>query len=301
MPSDATERRLDAWQPPPSSSSSCPCPMGSYCDLATNRCVAGCGLDDDCEPGLVCEDRACRDGCRSDADCGGDVCDPASRTCRRGCRETDDCGEEQRCDRETWICTPGCDSDRNCREGRHCEAGECRGGCRLDANCPTGMHCADGECTAGCASAEATTVDGAEGNCADGQSCNTLGADGRPTYECGSPPCDWQCRPQCALNCEGWYACFGAWTGDPDAIEPRMCRQQCIADTDCGSGYRCTRFPLDVSDPWGDGATLCARPCTSDAQCQAGTWPRGECSCGSDGVCHLGTDECFPFKSDFGL
>jgi hypothetical protein len=53
----------------------CPCPSGSYCNLANNSCVVGCGVDDDCGAAQFCNaSHECRDGCRSAAGCAPHDC-----------------------------------------------------------------------------------------------------------------------------------------------------------------------------------------------------------------------------------
>jgi hypothetical protein len=56
----------------------CPCPAGSFCDLATNSCRLGCLGDPDCKMGQYCDvtARACVAGCREDVECGaGSTCE----------------------------------------------------------------------------------------------------------------------------------------------------------------------------------------------------------------------------------
>ncbi len=321
MPADSGALRLDARPLP----SSCPCPTESYCDLATNRCVAGCGVDGDCGEGRICEDRACRagcraddecaaseicdddelvcrDGCRSDADCGGSVCDETTLTCRRGCRTQSDCPAEQLCDEEAATCVGGCVDDEGCRDGRICEAGACRSGCRVHDDCPYGQHCGDrGTCEAGCLPPDETSFYESSGSCPPGQACNVLDFAGRAS-NCDSPPCVWECRTLCSLSCEGGYHCFGVWVGEGSHTEHSMCRKPCEADSECDAGYRCTGFVRDADEPWRDPpVTYCARYCSTDAQCMDGTLPRGECRCDSDGICRSGGYECTPYKSGFGL
>src|SRR5687767_1432736 len=63
----------------------CPCPDGSFCDLATRTCVAGCALDEECPAGQACgADHACHQGCRGDDECGaGQRC--RDRVCVDAC------------------------------------------------------------------------------------------------------------------------------------------------------------------------------------------------------------------------
>src|SRR5262245_47818498 len=56
-------------------SSACPCPKETYCDLPTNTCKVGCVELDGCGPGRVCDvaSRTCKIGCVSCVD-DGDPC-----------------------------------------------------------------------------------------------------------------------------------------------------------------------------------------------------------------------------------
>lgn len=49
----------------------CPCPVESYCDLASNSCKVGCVTDDECSHGRSCDQatRTCIDGCQTPSDC----------------------------------------------------------------------------------------------------------------------------------------------------------------------------------------------------------------------------------------
>src|SRR5262245_50023080 len=53
---DAGERSAaDLATPSPDlAHAGCPCPLGWYCDLATNTCVVGCNAQDGCGPGQYC-------------------------------------------------------------------------------------------------------------------------------------------------------------------------------------------------------------------------------------------------------
>lgn len=129
----------------------CPCPKESYCDLASNMCVAGCLEDSHCATGRICDagPRQCRVGCRNDAACGaGRICD--RETCRAGCRKDTDCGVNQICDPTQNVCQDGCTSDAACGMGQICEALRCKIGCRMDTGCGMGQICEAMKCRAGC-------------------------------------------------------------------------------------------------------------------------------------------------------
>src|SRR4051794_31492884 len=61
----------------------CPCPLGSYCNLATDSCIAGCTDTTQCETPQICNTvtRQCLSGCTSDTDCGGLICNVATLKC----------------------------------------------------------------------------------------------------------------------------------------------------------------------------------------------------------------------------
>ena len=84
--------------------STCPCPVESYCDLATNTCKAGCTSHDQCSKGRFCDTakRTCKDGCRTAIDCA----EPAngSVTCNAGTCVTS-------CDTKFHACGAACKSD----------------------------------------------------------------------------------------------------------------------------------------------------------------------------------------------
>jgi hypothetical protein len=146
------------------------CPLGSICDLATNRCIAGCTADGGCPSVQICQARACVTGCRSDAACGagricesmscrlgcradvecgaGRICDALS--CRAGCRDHGACGTDEICDLAALRCVAGCLDDSACDAGEICEGSTCRRGCRADGGCAAGEICEALSCRAGC-------------------------------------------------------------------------------------------------------------------------------------------------------
>lgn len=164
----------------------CPCPEESYCDLASNRCVAGCAADEHCSRGRYCDTgaRTCRDGCRGDAECPADqAClGHACTGCSSSCNDGDPCTSDV-CVRAQCTNPPGNDGascrddgnpctgdvcragrcehpaaseqqpcpDRPCNMGSVCTAGECRGTALADGTkCGSGMfeYCLAGSCEA---------------------------------------------------------------------------------------------------------------------------------------------------------
>ena len=118
---------------------SCPCPIGSYCDLAINHCVIGCTLNDHCPLAEVCEDRHCVDHCPACDD--GDAC--TTDACQRGvckhapgndgaqCAGSSPCVQRGVC--QAGACQPvpvadgtTCANATNCSSSSVCHAGTCQ-------------------------------------------------------------------------------------------------------------------------------------------------------------------------------
>ncbi len=106
-------------------------PAGSYCDLASGKCVQ-CKADDPttCQAGLYC--------------------DAATLTCLAGCDTQDDCNAAadagvMHCDLSTHKCV-GCTADDHCALGMICKAGSCDEGCTAQHGCEAGLTCCSGSC-----------------------------------------------------------------------------------------------------------------------------------------------------------
>ena len=113
---------------------SCPCPLETYCDLATDTCVVGCTKDEECDAGRICDPvaRECLPGCREDPDCpSGQICE--GLMCIEGCREDADCDAGEICDGLT--CRQGCNTTDECPPGQICDDTIYRQGCTSDADC----------------------------------------------------------------------------------------------------------------------------------------------------------------------
>ena len=105
---------------------SCPCPAGSYCDLATNRCVAGCATTMNCAAGEYCDAavRMCQSGCDADAQCGPRrICD--QHACVVGCRS---------CPSDDNVCTDDVCVDGMCAHVAAADLTNC--------STPTSVTCA---------------------------------------------------------------------------------------------------------------------------------------------------------------
>jgi hypothetical protein len=120
--------------------SQCPCPVESYCDLTSSKCVVGCTTNDQCSTGRACNTttRMCLNGCRDDASCGaGRICE--NFTCRDGCRQNTDCSKGSIC--VSTVCQPGCATTGDCTvTGQTCVSMSCA--------CPSAQMVCNNACTA---------------------------------------------------------------------------------------------------------------------------------------------------------
>jgi hypothetical protein len=186
--------------------SSCPCPLESYCDLATNRCKKGCVEDAQCSQGKICltDSRTCVAGCREDKQCGGvgQICDKLA--CTPGCRADGECGAGNICDNLT--CRPGCRQDSTCGAHEICEQTSCRAGCRNDGGCQSGEICEKTTCRAGCR---------LSASCAMEKRCDAT-------------------TLTCVAGCEGDARCN---TGR--ICDAGQCRNGCRSDTGCALKSYC--------------------------------------------------------------
>jgi hypothetical protein len=140
------------------------CPHQSYCDLAANKCVAGCLDDSACDTGAICTNRQCVAGCRSDPGCGtGQIC--TNQKCVSGCRSDTGCAAGQIC--QSQKCVTGCRTDGACGgTGNICDNAMCRAGCRDNTGCASGFVCdPTNSCAAICTG----------GSCGTNQWCDATG------------------------------------------------------------------------------------------------------------------------------
>lgn len=315
--------------------SSCPCPLETYCDLATSTCVVGCTSDENCSTGRICyvdvrecrdgcrdddwcpsgqicDDLSCRVGCRGDGDCSGAnvICDVTTYECRTGCRSDADCtGADEICDLSTNVCRTGCRNDGECGSEEICDSGSstCRPGCREDDGCNSGRICEAGSCRDGCRTddtcGDEAVCDPASHTCVAGCRNDEGCRDGRI--------CDEEtllCRDGCRVHddcpietyCDETNVC--AEGCGPDgwyAGMPERCPvgQACVP-TRCG-GDHCNWHCQDQCYGWD-----CHSSETETYTCfdeyddsdYASTW-RCRQTCSSDAVCS-GGDICTPFTSN---
>ncbi len=172
--------------PPPPLPKNCPCPPDSYCDLATNSCVAGCREDAHCSKGKYCDKAVslCKVGCRSSADCSDDGNGCTDLACTGGscvhvpnkapCADDGNSCTADVCSGGT--CThPPANNGKLCGATKDCSDFRCQNGACAESFFKAGTACPDDKdvCTS-------DTCDGA-GSCKhatvpDGTTCpNTWG------------------------------------------------------------------------------------------------------------------------------
>lgn len=108
---------------------SCPCPIESYCDLASGSCKVGCTKHEECNAGRFCEldARVCKSGCRSVNECTKPA--NAKASCDKGkCSSACDvsfhaCGATCKADDDLNACGPTC---LVCPANTACAGGSCR-------------------------------------------------------------------------------------------------------------------------------------------------------------------------------
>jgi hypothetical protein len=241
----------------------CPCPVESYCDLATNTCVVGCTADEQCDVGRICivEARICREGCRNDTDCStGHICE--NTTCRPGCRDDSDCTAGSIC--ENLSCRSGCRQDSDCGQGTICDNTVCREGCRSNEMCPGGRVCRDTYCIEGCRTSAECATAGAEcvdalcicpqalvpcdGVCVDTNSnslhCGTCGVTCAQTnnMECRAGSCECigglsKCDGVCMDTQSDVHHCGSCTTDCGDGTDTTCSNGECINGSQPSSGW----------------------------------------------------------------
>lgn len=219
------------------------CPVGSYCDLSDGGCyipaIAECNADGDCGSGFECD---FRNSCRPETqgDCLADTdCNPG-----RICIEN--------------VCTPleeTCQFDFQCAAGFTCANNRCRLLCGPETKCPTGTACQSSLCQP------------VVGECIDSSDCPDL------TTHCVEGACLRRCDAGCDASievCGPEGFCRPRTSPDPDAPMP-FCR----TDQDC-DGTVCVegacRTACDITAPEPDD--ICA---SHDGQVPL---------CGPDNLCY---------------
>jgi hypothetical protein len=242
---------------------SCPCPMGAYCDVASNTCRPGCLADGDCQAGTYCDTtrRSCAPGCRTADDCANQADACIGHACSNSCGTCDDrnaCTQDS-CVRNVCRHSPVsdgsvCGSESNPCLADTCSAGKCVSGavadgsaCPDDGNVCTSDVCLRGGCTHPAVSDGTACPD--DGNvctsdvCAAGSCAHPPGNEDEPCgYDadyaqeyCHAGTC---ADPISSCDCSGGY-CF-LYDSGPDAgvVDSCSCAATELLYTP-GSGTSC--------------------------------------------------------------
>jgi len=250
-----------------------PCPTGQTCYEAVDTC--GCGVDADCDDGVVCTDDTCDTGnciyTANDANCpddgafcsGTESCDPVLDCVSSG----DPCPVGLYCNDDDDSCDE-CLSDAHCNDGVSCTDDTCVDGSCVytanDLNCvDDGLYCTGNEtcnATSGCESSGdpcgaglycQESTDSCEeclldAHCADTVACTD---DSCVDNSCVFTPNDANCADD-GVFCNGTGACDSALgcqsTGDPCEALGYFCNEstdrcdECQVNAHCSDGILCT-------------------------------------------------------------
>ncbi len=246
---DTTTRRCVACVP-----SADRCARGTYCDSASNTCVAGCRADDDCMITVT-----------GDAGVAPRHCDTASRACVE-CVTADQCGPGNLCVGN--VCVPGCDATHACPTGQSCCGGAC-----VDQQSNT-AHC--GRCDSRCSVPNATPAC-MNGSCAVGACTGTFAnCDSDPTNGCEAATLS------DVRNCGGCgMACAARSNSAVDCAAGR-CVYTCntgFADCDGDATNGCETDTRTSTASCGACGRSCA-PANATAACVAGVCAVASCNAG---------------------
>lgn len=266
----------------------CPCPLETYCDLASGTCVIGCTRDEECDEGRICDpvERACMVGCREDTDCGaGEICE--GLMCVVGCREDSDCGAMEICDGTT--CRIGCNTTADCPGGQICDDTVCRDGCTGDADCTDpGEICDDADkvCRAGCRD---------HADCPLEKICDTT--PGAFVCEAGCDTIDKCGAGKLCKNSQCVPGCLDhAWCPAGQICKNEVCTPGCLDDSACGPGEICDP---DVCVPGCKDNSGCAlEQVCHDKQCVEGCGPPGGAAIEQDSSRCPAGKACVPYNCE---
>lgn len=208
---------------------SCPCPLDAYCDLNTNRCVAGCRQHEHCSPGKACDPQTerCRPGCRTVADCtdDGNPCTDLAcvdQTCTHPPNAAPCADDGESCTAD--VCSGGACTHPPANEGKPCGATK---------DC-SDFRCSGGKCVEKPFAAGAGCPD-------DGDTCTSDACDGQGSCAHDTVPDGTECTH--AITALGSAKCFGG---------------TCYPVTHKCCGYSTLYYVMSdgKSDTW-DGTTGC--------------------------------------------
>ncbi len=222
----------------------CPCPKGSYCDLAASTCKVGCLDDMQCNGGQFCDTaaRTCQSGCNKDSMCsGGDIC--VDRACRAGCRKDSACPGSA-CNPATFTCSCTVVTQLFCATDKKCTT--------RDGKVPT----CEGKGAA--ARGAACTGSGGADDCAAGLYCKAEGAASLCRAFCNKDS-------DCGMNsfCDLSLASGGL----------SVCTQPCAAaypGSGCAVGLACHVEGEEHTNCEAPGASAEGGACTTSADCKTG-------------------------------
>ena len=264
------------------------------CDPANGRCVTGCEVSDDCQPGYTCQDGACLKSlgarCADGGECASGFC--VSELCCdalcdgvcESCTTADNPG----------LCVPfaaGTDPRGECPVDPDNPCGNL-GGCSGERSCRmmhAGYVCAEAECITDRISLAAGRCDG-EGACVQETEVDCA------PYYCDSSPEGGDCLASCTTNsdCVPGAFCQVGFCVRHDGAE-------CRRDSECMSGFCADGLCCD--SPCAGICERCDSP-IAPGECRpvpAGEDPDNDCpaepvqSCGRTGVCSgEGTCELHP-------
>ena len=271
--------------PPELCLSDAECPGQTRCQMTTQRCVALCQDDAQCDATQHCDEGFCRSRCGPEQ-----ACEPGELCINARCRLRPDCSQQAPCPSATPLRRPedcvcvACLNDADCEPGRdeaclnnqciYCpvqgvDAAVCAGlglphrqscctGCVLDSDCQQarGERCERGRCVDMLQLSCSTDGDCPAGTLCDGSRCSATSSlapcarqqDCPQGQSCSS---DGRCREE-PSRCQG-----GCPTPSRCVAEPADTRGACVGcaaacDTlSCPSGQRC-----DKPDPGQDGVCV---------------------------------------------
>ncbi len=243
--------------------------------------AAGCLLNTDCNPPLVCAFRRCHVECEDSRDCDdGQRCvasDRPFRVCQlddeRACTRNSDCPFGMICGID-GECRDQCATDRDCIPGQLCTAGSCAdpeelvdgelpeapgmgadaGGatarpCLYSSECPTPLICRQSFCVAECIE---------DRDCPAGQSCTSGSCTLDPVVTADGGP------PQCVFSSD--------CANPSETCVAGTCRCQCQDSRDCPTGMTCDGCGCQLADA--------SAGCTFNSDCGAGQiCDQGTCRC----------------------
>lgn len=271
------------------------CPANTICasGRCINPCENACGQNSECKvvnrkPVCSCPLKFQQNGelpkegcvrsvsrCKSDIDCGGDIC--YNGQCRVACRNTGDCSVGEKC--LSNICVISCLDHSQCTSGLACLEGLCVIGCRSNKDCPSDQSCINNKCADPCKTSgicgpnalcsidkhlsQCTCPEGFEGNPTPDQGCVRVPAPCLATNQC---PSSHMCiGNQCNFPCQKTSACAIG-----ERCYQNVCRKVCYTSNNCLPGEICNN----------DGT--CQPGCDSDADCPpTELCLSGKCKCAS--------------------